>query len=135
MNKEEEYQRLRKNLKALRYKLKNIDRVTNWRRKTKRLLVKYKGGKCQRCGYDKDIPVAYDFHHTDPTTKEFTIAGSTRSMESLKREVDKCELLCKICHAIEHVDNGIMNRQEHIDSLTKRIADTTDAMEALKNRV
>ena len=29
-------------------------------------MVDYKGGKCERCGYDKNIS-ALEFHHLDPT--------------------------------------------------------------------
>jgi len=34
--------------------------------------VNYKGGKCEICGYHKNI-AALCFHHIDPTAKEFNI--------------------------------------------------------------
>ena len=78
--------------------------VINWRRKTKQKLIFYKGGKCQNCGYDKECPTAYDFHHRNPLTKSFGIGShkTTVSWERLKIEVDKCDLLCKNCHAELH---------------------------------
>lgn len=46
-----------------------------------------------------------DFHHLDPSKKEFGI-GSDKdliSKEQAKVELDKCVLLCKTCHAEVHV--------------------------------
>jgi len=106
-----EYQRDRKNNKALRWKYSNADCVVNWRRRTKLKLIAYKGGKCSTCGYDKDCPTAYDFHHLDPAKKEFRIGGKTLKFETLKKEVDKCILLCKNCHAEIH-DKGYKKQRE-----------------------
>lgn len=65
-------------------------------------LVKYKGGKCEACGYDK-CNSALDFHHTDESDKEFGISERlTNSIESLKKEADKCILLCSNCHREHH---------------------------------
>lgn len=52
----------------------NYDHVKEYRRRTKQELVNYKGGKCQVCGYDK-CNDALDFHHLDPTEKDFSISG------------------------------------------------------------
>lgn len=76
--------------------------VTKRRRKLKLLAVEYKGGKCERCGYHKCID-ALDFHHLDTSIKEFGIgSGSTKAWEIVKKELDKCELLCANCHREEH---------------------------------
>ena len=77
--------------------------VTKYRKRLKRKLIEYKGGKCQRCGYDKDIPNVYDFHHRNPDEKEFTISSNmSKSFDILTEEVDKCDILCKNCHAEIH---------------------------------
>ena len=76
--------------------------VINWRRRKKLLLIEYKGKKCQQCGYDKPIPGAYAFHHRDPIEKDLAISGSSLSLARLKKEVDKCDLLCVRCHAEVH---------------------------------
>jgi hypothetical protein len=61
-------------------------------------MVEYKGGGCYLCGYDRCLR-ALDFHHLDPATKRFTIAGGhTRSWASLRTELDKCMLVCSNCH-------------------------------------
>lgn len=82
--------------------MSNSINVLNWRNRTKLKLITYKGGKCERCGYCKLIPSAYDFHHTDPSKKDFGISGRCRKFELMKSEVDKCQLLCKNCHAETH---------------------------------
>lgn len=73
------------------------------RHKIKEILVKYKGGKCEICGYDKCI-VALDFHHLNPEEKDFGIAQSTsyKNMDLLKLEVNKCILVCANCHREIH---------------------------------
>lgn len=64
--------------------------------------VAYKGGKCEHCGLVDD-PCIYDFHHSDPSQKGFTIARfSCRSLEMLKPELDKCLMLCSNCHRKYH---------------------------------
>ena len=85
------------------------DAVQKRRKKLKEELVTYKGGKCERCGYDECI-AALEFHHINPDEKEFGICttGVTRSLEVLKKEADKCVLLCCNCHRKLHwlLDNG-----------------------------
>lgn len=81
----------------------NIDRVTLRRQKVKRELIQYKGGKCEICGYDK-CDRALQFHHIDPSSKSFGISsdGHTRGIKELKKEADKCILVCANCHAEIH---------------------------------
>lgn len=79
---------------------------TERRQKIKRQAVEYLGGKCQRCGLKTDRVVAYDFHHKDPNEKDFMISKQAKSFKSIKGELDKCELLCAICHRFEHEDSG-----------------------------
>lgn len=77
--------------------------VQKRRDKIKELLVEYKGGKCELCGYNKCIG-ALEFHHLDPTQKEYSIGykGYTRSIEKNKKEADKCVLVCANCHREIH---------------------------------
>jgi hypothetical protein len=64
--------------------------------------VKYKGGKCSKCGYNK-CNAALDFHHLDPNEKEIQIgSGNTIAWETLKKELDKCILVCSNCHREIH---------------------------------
>ena len=93
------------NMKILKSKrIKKISAsksVIDWRRRTKVKLVEYKGGCCCRCGYSKSIG-ALEFHHLDPSEKDFTIGGKSWSFERLKSEVDKCVLVCSNCHIEIH---------------------------------
>lgn len=64
--------------------------------------VAYGGGKCTRCGYDR-CSAALDFHHLEPEHKDFTPSrGYKRNWEVLKRELDKCILVCSNCHREIH---------------------------------
>lgn len=66
--------------------------------------INYKGGKCVKCGYNK-YAGALDFHHLDPSKKDFTIAKRKNcSLETIKPELDKCILLCRNCHAELHFE-------------------------------
>lgn len=66
--------------------------------------VAYKGGKCEKCGYNKNI-AALEFHHKDPSIKDFGISYALDvklPWEVLRAELDKCSLLCSNCHREEH---------------------------------
>lgn len=84
----------------LRCKRCRMERVAEWRRRTKRRLVKEAGGRCQLCGYDRCM-AALEFLHLDPTQKSFALSlkGVARSLAVLRREAEKCALLCANCHA------------------------------------
>lgn len=77
--------------------------VQTLRYKLKQDCVTYKGGKCERCGYCKCVS-ALDFHHKDPSKKGFQISDvkKTNLNGIIKRELDKCVLLCANCHREEH---------------------------------
>jgi hypothetical protein len=79
--------------------------LTNHKRhEIKDKMIEYKGGKCQRCGYNKTT-AALQFHHINPETKEFSPSGNHgRSWNVAKKELDKCELLCANCHAEVHAE-------------------------------
>lgn len=78
--------------------------VKRRRVKVKQMAVDYKGGKCESCGYDK-CHAALEFHHTDPTQKDFAIGPTThnKAWTVVQAELDKCLMLCANCHREEHV--------------------------------
>ena len=80
-----------------------INAVRKRRKKIREMSVAYKGGKCEKCGYDRCIG-ALEFHHRDPSQKDFGVSekGYTRSWVSVQRELDKCMLLCANCHRELH---------------------------------
>lgn len=77
------------------------DRASEWKRVVKRKAVEYMGGKCQHCGY-VGHPGVYDFHHKDPSQKDFSPSRRSWAFERIIPELDKCVLLCANCHAEEH---------------------------------
>jgi len=114
---DKEAKRIQSNMSDLKRK-KQIARAvveTRWRNKMR--LITYKGGKCEKCGYDKPITNAYHFHHKNPDEKEFTVSRyMSRSLDRLKKEVDKCSLLCANCHAEEHDEEYQLSREKTIKS-------------------
>ncbi len=75
--------------------------VSKRRKQNKLVLVEYKGGKCELCGYSKCI-AALEFHHKDPKQKSFNLNGNTIGLKKQKQEADKCLLLCANCHREVH---------------------------------
>lgn len=89
----------------------NSKAVQKRRLKLKQLSVDYKGGCCERCGYKKSLS-ALEFHHLDPNEKDFSISknGDTKSWERIKKELDKCILVCANCHREIHDElRGMVN--------------------------
>lgn len=81
----------------------------------KSLCVAYLGGSCECCGLADDCSAVYDFHHRNPEEKDGGIAkligltaGAQQSLpvphltDALRDELDKCELLCALCHRRLH---------------------------------
>ena len=63
--------------------------------------------KCNICGYHKCIS-ALEFHHIDAGQKERAISKMQNySYKRIKKEIDKCILLCCLCHREHHA--GILD--------------------------
>lgn len=107
----------------------NVEAVTKRRRGLKELAVNYKGGVCYDCGLRSQYYQVYDFHHLDPTQKDFNIGhnGHTRSWDKTKEELDKCVMLCATCHRIRHAkeDSGSSGRTRTYNG--KQISDRLTA--------
>ena len=100
-----------------------IEAVRKRRRKVRKWPFNIKGGRCSHCGYDRCIE-ALDFHHLDPTQKDFGISskGYTRSWEKIHKELDKCILVCANCHRELHVKSQL--------SVERRIENSGEVREA-----
>ena len=73
--------------------------------------MEYKGGKCIVCGYNRCI-TALEFHHLDPSEKDFAIGGKTIAWDKLKVELDKCVLVCANCH--REIGAGLIDINDYI---------------------
>jgi len=74
-------------------------------------LIEIKGiNKCQRCSYKGKSLSSLDFHH-NKGEKKFRIGKAYNNhrfnypLEEIILEMEKCEVICRNCHAIEHIDN------------------------------
>lgn len=83
-----------------------------WHRNNpKRLFVEQlkQSSNCMMCGFSH--PAALQFHHRDPSSKVEAVAnmlGGKYSLDDIKAEIDKCDLLCANCHAISHFEKRTM---------------------------
>lgn len=72
----------------------------------RRQLIREKGDQCVGCGkLGKGNYRKLEFHHRDPNIKTFklTVHNCGRySLEKLRVEADKCEVLCHTCHLLAH---------------------------------
>jgi hypothetical protein len=65
-------------------------------------------GVCSKCGYCK-CQWAIEFHHKDPKEKELSINKfihthrcTEENIKKIELEIEKCEVLCAVCHREEH---------------------------------
>lgn len=85
------------------------------KRERKLWAIDYKGGKCERCN-GVFHPAVYEFHHINPEEKDRDPSKTLLlSLENMKKELDKCILVCANCHRLEHhnylEDEDIEQRQ------------------------
>lgn len=62
------------------------------------------GDKCIRCGYNECYS-ALDFHHVDPSKKEYEprlLVNGFGSIKKMLKELEKCVMLCSNCHRSLH---------------------------------
>lgn len=78
-----------------------LDRTFSYKERNLEFIKQQKSCGCQKCG-EKRFYVL-DFHHINPDEKENTIHDlRTCSIETIKKEIDKCIILCSNCHREFH---------------------------------
>jgi hypothetical protein len=83
-------------------------------RRKKEILLWFENYKnnlpCDIC--KENHPATLDFHHKEKNTKEFGInvlVHQGYSLEKIKRELEKCQVLCSNCHRKIHYKNRNSN--------------------------
>ncbi len=77
-------------------------RIRESRNRRKKKALKYKGNKCYLCDYNK-CDRSLVFHHVEASKKDFIVSASIRySWKRVKKELNKCVLLCRNCHGEVH---------------------------------
>jgi len=87
---------------------------------------------CVQCS--ESHPSCLEFHHVDPnglvdpTMRKYaaisTLVGSARGIKTIKRELEKCQVLCANCHRKHHWDDwgqSATSRMQHIRSDLKNL--------------
>lgn len=65
------------------------------RRERRKKFLALLGNRCEKCGDKNNL----EFDHKDPSKKEFGVSRHINSPDAfVKKEIDKCRLLCKKCH-------------------------------------
>lgn len=87
-----------------------VESVQKRRLLLKQKAIDYKGGKCICCNYNR-YNGALEFHHLNPEEKDFSIGakGATKSWDKIKLELDKCVLVCSVCHKEIHAGIRILD--------------------------
>jgi len=81
------------------------------RRRLKDAICKERDNRCEECGEIFESHIL-DFHHLDPSTKEFELSVSNLTDQQWPKvlaEVDKCQMLCANCHRQKHKEEAHEN--------------------------
>jgi len=79
-------------------------------KKNKNLYLEYRGRKCEKCGYDK-CQASLILHHKNPNEKSFSLTDiRVKFNDKVKKELDKCDVLCSNCHLEEHINKITFER-------------------------
>ena len=89
-----------------------VKRVAKRKKEIKKWFEDYKKSlKCIQCG--ENHPATLDFHHKNSQNKEESITFlvcNGYSLDAIKKELEKCEVLCANCHRKLHYKTAIFKR-------------------------
>ena len=74
--------------------------------------------KCEICGENHSATL--DFHHKEPNKKEIIISEAIWrwSWNSIKKEIDKCSVLCSNCHRKLHYEEKMAGGGQGVPSVS-----------------
>lgn len=85
------------------WKTKNVEAVRGYGRthkqKARAFIHSLKSVPCKDCGGTFD-PVCMDFDHRPGEIKLFTIGSGTPTIEQVREEALKCDVICANCHRV-----------------------------------
>lgn len=85
---------------------RNAERVKKHQRRKVEFVNSLKDKPCFDCG-KRYPPYVMHFDHRDPSTKYKSVSAmKCRSYDAIKREAEKCDVVCANCHAVR-THNGI----------------------------
>lgn len=106
--------------------MSSYDLVRDWRKNNKMRLFQAFDGKCGHCSVVDD-PVIYDFHHLDPSKKDFILTNKIRSWKRTIVEAEKCVMLCAPCHRKLHA--GLIELSPEIQRFDETLISTIETHE------
>lgn len=110
-------------IKAIKFKEEHgLNKYTLRGTQKKLELIELFGGKCEKCGYDKNIS-AFDFHHINPYEKMFEVkiqVIKSKTDDEILNEAMKCMLLCANCHRELHSPHTDIQHVKKVLELEKR---------------
>ena len=115
--------RSRKQVSTDRRKQNKYDRINRNIAYVKNIKVQLGGCQNTECDdiFDPTNLSFYEFDHIDYKTKKNSVsnmAGSTHSIESIQKEIDKCILLCSYCHNSK-TEIQRLTKKHHLSNLDK----------------
>lgn len=116
----------RKLTRSRRHSAASTDRA----RANKAFFVAKLGGKCVMCGYSAHL-AALEFDHIDPSTKRYQIALilSRTDRDRIWLEVQKCQLLCAVCHRIKTYETRDHTKQtRYLEAREDALGTAQDAL-------
>ncbi len=102
--KQKEYKKAWNKQNYEKNKIRELKRIFRRKVKIKKWFEEYKAGLvCQKCGENESV--CLDFHYIEEKNKDFNLGqvkGWGWGIERIKKELEKCMVLCANCHRKVH---------------------------------
>jgi transposase-like protein len=90
---------------------------------------------CVYCG--ENHPATLQFHHRDPSQKEFNIGEFVPrrlgGIDKLKKEIEKCDIVCANCHLKQHYYLGRRQSRVTIEPIADQFARAEEELTPTQN--